>query len=147
MKKKFVGTKPYRNTFSATIAIFCSDERFSQTAFEFLKTFLGIKRCDLMIYPGGPQFIAAGNEDAFMRMKILIAAHAVKRIVLLSHTQCGYYASQHPGMTEHAIYDLQITDIRTAADEIRRLFPDIGVETYYMGLENGHLSVIPVVQM
>lgn len=145
MKKKFVGTKPYRNTFSATIAIFCSDERFSQTAFEFLKTFLGIKRCDLMIYPGGPQFIASNQEDPIKRMKFLIQAHNVTRIILLSHTQCGYYMNLHPEMTDHVLYALQISDIHKAADNLRRMFPGITVECYYMGLEGEHLFCSPVV--
>lgn len=145
MGKIFVSSQVFRNTFTATIAVFCSDERFSQAAFECLKTTLGVERCDLIVYPGGPQFIASNQEDPIKRMKFLIQAHSVTRIILLSHTQCGYYMNLHPEMTESVLSALQISDIHKAADDLRRMFPGITVECYYMGLEGEHLFCSPVV--
>lgn len=144
VKKIFSSKKRFRNTFTSTLAIFCSDERFNGTSIEFLQTFLKIRRCDLIVYPGGPQFIVNNEKGPVKRMKFLIQAHKISRVLLISHTSCGYYQNLYPDMTDRMLMKLQIADIHKSIKRLHRMFPDISVLSFYMDLDHTRFMCTPV---
>lgn len=140
MQKQFICKKGFKNKFSAILAIFCSDERFIEPSVEFLRRHLKIKRCDLIVYPGGPQFVAGNEKDPIKRMKFLIKAHHISHIILISHTDCGYYKNLFPGLTGEKLYKQQASDIQKSAQILSSMFINISVESFYIKLHNSKIT-------
>jgi len=141
IQKQFLCKKGFKNKFSAILAIFCSDERFIEPSVEFLQKHLKIKRCDLIVYPGGPQFIAGNEKDTIKRMKFLIKAHNISHIILISHTDCGYYKNLYSGLSGEKLYKQQISDIQRAVQILSSLFKNISVESFYIKLSKSKIVV------
>ncbi len=109
----------WKEEFSGNLAIFCSDERFANATFEFLRRHLGIERCDLMVVAGGPAFIPK-NEIALMeRVDLLLKAHEVKKVILIAHDDCGYYKHLHKDLPYQTIKRKQCEDLLAAITKLQ----------------------------
>ena len=119
------------NNFSGILAIFCSDERFAEANLTFLKSSLKIKQCDLMAIPGGCAFIVNNESNLLQRLRMLIDAHDIKQIILISHHDCGYYKIGIDNSSEEKISNKQMCDIRKSAHILKELFEDVSVKGFY----------------
>src|SRR5438045_7686875 len=77
-------------------AVYCSDGRFGEQMDEFLHNSLGLPRYDRMAVPGGAACLA-GHLMVYHEMNamdqqlaFLIQSHALSRIVLIAHENCGF---------------------------------------------------------
>lgn len=108
----FSQKRPFINRFSGNLAIFCSDERFIQATLDFLKKDLGVETSDLMVIAGGPAFILKQESSLIERLNLLIYAHQIKRVIIISHENCGYYKHHYPNLNSETLKKLQIEDLK-----------------------------------
>src|ERR1700736_3295823 len=80
-------------------AVHCSDGRFGEHIDDLLHNVLGLPRYDRLAVPGGAACLAGHfatyrEEDALSeQLRFLIAAHRLRRVVLIAHEGCAYYSS------------------------------------------------------
>src|SRR3954471_5051672 len=78
-------------------AVYCADGRFGEQMDEFLHAGLGLPRYDRVAVPGGAGCLAGHNHAYYEKaalerqLTFLIRAHALKRVVLIAHENCGFY--------------------------------------------------------
>jgi len=106
------------------LAVFCSDERFVSASLEFLRQILKTDRFDLIALPGAPAFIAQSERSLIERLKLLLGAQRIKRVVLIAHEDCGYYKNQYPGLPFDEIRQKQLDDLSKATEFLK----DAGVD-------------------
>jgi carbonic anhydrase len=92
--RRTINSFKINNNFSGNLAVFCSDERFIESNLAFLRNSLKIKQSDLFSIPGGVAFIAKNESNLLDRLGILVEAHSITQIILISHSDCGYYKIQ-----------------------------------------------------
>jgi len=126
---------PFNATSIGTAVVCCSDGRFVPPMDEFLHQGMGIERYDCLALPGGAGCLAGHfaawreEEAASMQLKFLIEMHALHRIVLIAHPDCGFYSKRlrlFGSEIEHA----QRRDIVTAAHRIRGLAPHLELDAF-----------------
>ena len=66
--------------------------------------------------------------DVIRQVDIAARLHGIKTIILIHHEDCGMYG---PGGTEEHHEE----ELDNAEDKIRRLFPQLEVDTYYLHLD------------
>jgi hypothetical protein len=125
--------QPYRDESCGNLAVFCSAERFVTATLEFLRRSLGLDRCDLLVLPGGPAFIAEKNAPFVGRLKFLVTEHALKRIILVTHEECAYYRSRDHDLTPEALKARQCDEAAAAAGLLERSFPGLSAEAILAG--------------
>lgn len=127
------------NHFSGILAIFCSDERFVEINLKFLRNSLKIKQFDLITIPGGPAFLVNNELNLLERLRILVEAHGIKQIILISHYDCGYYKKSIGDSSEEKILNKQMSDIRESLHIIKKIFKDISVKGFYVQTYNSEM--------
>ncbi len=110
----------WEDRYSGNLAVFCSDERFAAATLEFLRRALNMERCDLMVIAGGPAFIAQNEPNLMERLRLLVNAHRVRRIALITHADCGYYKNRHRAVAE-AVWQKQLDDLQEAVQRLQHL--------------------------
>jgi len=125
--------QPFRDDFSGNLAVFCSDERFAGGTLEFLRRGLNLERCDLLVLPGGPAFLAEKNPAFVARLKFLVQHHHIKRIVLVTHADCGHYKDRERDIEPEALKARQCDEARAAAEMLEKAFPGVTVEAILAG--------------
>jgi len=132
------------------LAVHCSDHRFQAGIREFLDEGLGLRaNYDGLAIPGGPQCLV--EVDALPKFawvsrkwsKMLIQAHALKRLVLIAHQDCGWYQWLEEWQPTHgAVRRKQEEDLRAASRAALQLVPALTVDLFYAGWnEGGAVSV------
>jgi hypothetical protein len=102
---------------------------------EFLHQGLGISRYDCLAVPGGAgclagHFAAWREEEAVsFQLNFLIEIHALHRILLIAHPDCGFYGKRLR-LFGSEIEEAQRRDIGTAAHRIRSLAPHLEIEGF-----------------
>ena len=134
--KKISDSFKFSGHFSGRLVIFCSDERFIEANLAFLKNSLEIQTGDLMVLPGGPEFIINDEPDLMERLKILVDAHKIKKIILISHSDCGYYKKKFENLSEEDILEKQMDDNQKAIKKLEKLFKDISVNAFHAEICN-----------
>ena len=124
------------NKVSGKLAIFCSDERFIKSNLFFIKNSLQIKRSDLIVIPGGPAFIANKESNLLERLRILVEAHNINQIILISHSNCRYYEIKATNLLEEQTLEKQIDDIKESVQYLKKLFRDISVNAFHSHIDN-----------
>lgn len=131
--------------FSGKLAIFCSDERFVKANLAFLKNYLKIKRSDLIVLPGGPEFIVNNKSNLLDRLTILVKAHQIEEIILISHSDCGYYNINFNSSSKEEILKKQFNDVQKAIHKLKKLF--ISITAYGFHAYLGDSSIIEYTQI
>lgn len=133
----FVSKVPYEASHPHVLAVYCSDGRFTD-AVEDLAQHLGHERIDTLTLPGGPGLLNRFSADYLESDMVtraahfLIKGHHITEVLLLAHAGCGYYQSRHGSLGPEFVAEQQLTDLRTAADELRKKFPGITVHLYFV---------------
>ncbi len=128
---------PYESARIHAAAIYCSDGRVGEHFDDFLQNGLSLPRYDRVALPGGPGCLA-GHEQAVLEergvadeLQFLVAAHKLKRVVLVSHEGCAFYAARL-GLDGRRAELVQKADLVRAAAFVRRVTGlHEGVEGYF----------------
>jgi carbonic anhydrase len=104
--------------------VHCIDFRFQKFHDAWLEKNLGIGKYDRI-------GMAGAVFDLFSALKqidVSVRLHAIKKIILLNHEDCGAYGAA--GTPERHAHDLT-----EAKKVLAKLYPDVTVETYYVHLD------------
>ncbi len=117
-------------------ALYCSDGRFGEPMDDFLHGSLQLPRYDRLALPGGAACLA-GHFRSFRQrdaldeaLRFLIAAHELRRIVLIAHSDCAYYA-HWLGISGPDLEARPFDDLRSAAARIARVARSLAIEGYF----------------
>lgn len=129
-KTNFVPAHPH------SLAIYCSDGRFTQAVEEFL-AHLGHATLDTLTFPGGPALLSPATsyserESMVRASSFLIAGHEIRHVVLIAHAGCGYYRDRYAGMAPEAIEAKQLADLSAAREALLLTHPTLDVRTQYL---------------
>lgn len=115
-------------------AVFCIDPRFWAQTIDFIQNELGIKTFDPYTYPGGPLCLARSETRDIYLNNLKLASlelHHAKKIILITHENCGGYRLCEHVEGEEAICK-QKDDLTAIEKILQEKFPDIPVENYLL---------------
>jgi hypothetical protein len=120
-------------------AVYCSDGRYGEAMDEFLHDCLGLPHYDRVAIPGGAaclagHLLAMRERGALVRqLKFLVESHALNRVVLIAHQDCGFYKHNvHPSkLRQTPLEDLQFADLKTVAGFLRDIHRELVVDAYF----------------
>lgn len=125
-------------------AIYCSDGRIGEHFDDFLQNGLGLPRYDRVALPGGPACLA-GHPQAHLEeqgvvdeLKFLVEVHGLKRIVLIAHEGCAFYATRLELM-DRRLELVQRADLVRAAAFVHRVTAIESIEAYFARLVEGRV--------
>jgi len=131
----FTSTEPWHQERIHAIALYCSDGRWGRAFDDFCQQHLRIPRYDRWAVPGGPAWLATGDErDDFAQaareqLDFLVQAHQLDRVILITHFGCALYAERLQQAPE-ACLAAQAEDVNSAAAALRNWYQGIRVEGY-----------------
>ncbi len=106
------------------IVVHCMDFRLQSYINQWLETNLGKTSYDRAVMAGGVYDV----YDVIRQVDISARLHGISKVILINHEDCGMYG---PGGTEEHHEE----DLVEAEDKIRRIFPHLDVDTYYLNLD------------
>jgi hypothetical protein len=145
----FTSTELWDPARIGALVLYCSDGRWGESFDEFCHRRLLIPRYDRWAVPGGPVCLVPRDTDAgfcrgaWEQLDFLVRAHQLRRLVLIAHYGCAYYA-ELLGKGPDDCLPTQAEDLRTAAVALREWFPGVGVETYLAMRRGVSLSFHPL---
>lgn len=126
-------------------ALYCSDGRVGEHFDDFLQTGLSLPRYDRLCLPGGPACLA-GHPQAHLEehgvvdeLQFLVQVHKLKRVVLIAHQGCAFYASRLD-LKEPRLELVQRADLVRAAAFVHRVTGLDAIEAYFARLGDGRMS-------
>jgi hypothetical protein len=118
------------------IILACSDGRLREQLLA-LETRLGIEGADRVQVPGGPLALLRTEHQRRSLtdwLGLLIPAHAIERICLVSHEDClGYAPLRAAGHDERRALE---RDAHAARDQLRQRLPHVVVEGYIVPFDS-----------
>ncbi len=134
----------YEHARIGAAAIYCSDGRVGEHFDDFLQNGLALPRHDRVALPGGPACLA-GHPQAHLEeqgvvdeLKFLVEVHGLKRVVLIAHESCAFYA-ERLGLRDRRLELVQRADLVRAAAVVRRVTEIDAVEGYFARLVQGRM--------
>lgn len=128
------------------LAVYCSDGRWGEAFDEFCHEALKIPRYDRFAVPGGPVWLTMRDvtllrayDAARAQLGFLVRAHALERVVLITHYGCAFYA-ELLGRDADGCLPEQLADLQTASVTLRGWFAGIQVDAYLAVRRGDHLS-------
>ncbi len=144
LRKNYESTLPYEASRIHAAALYCSDGRVGEQIDDFLQNGLGLPRYDRLCLPGGPACVA-GHPQAHLEeqgvvdeLQFLVEAHKIKRIVLIAHQGCAFYASRLD-LKEPRLELVQRADLVRSAAFVHRVSGLANIEAYFARLVSGKL--------
>lgn len=131
----FTSTEMWDPERIGAVVFYCSDGRWGEAFDEFCHRRLLIPRYDRWAVPGGsvcllPEDCGEGYcQIVWDQLDFLVRVHELRRIVLITHYGCAYYA-ERLGKGPADCLPVQAADLRSAAATLRQRFPSISVDTY-----------------
>ncbi len=117
-------------------AVHCSDGRFGEHIDDFLHNVLGLPKYDRLAIPGGAaclagHFVTYREEEALAeQLRFLIAAHRIRRVVLIAHEGCAYYLERlHASPLQ--LHAMQLADLEKAVVRVRSLGSHLAVDPIF----------------
>ncbi len=140
---------PYEVSRIHAAAIYCSDGRLGEHFDDFLQNGLSLPRYDRVTLPGGPACLA-GHPQAYLEeqgivdeLKFLVEVHRLKRVVLLAHQACAFYATRLT-LKEPRLELVQRADLVRAAAFVHRVTQLDAIDAYFARLVDGRIKFEPV---
>ena len=127
---------PFEASRIQAAAVYCSDGRFGEHIDDFLHNALRLPRYDRLSIPGGAACLAGHfpsfrEEYALMaQLRFLLTVHELRRVVLIAHRDCAYYAEGLHVRAERQ-FQQQVDDLVQAAHRIRSLSSGLEVDAYF----------------
>lgn len=126
-------------------AIYCSDGRMGEHFDDFLHNGLSLPRYDRVTLPGGPACLA-GHPQAHLEeegvvdeLQFLVEVHKLKRIVLIAHQGCAFYATRLE-LQEPRLELVQRADLVRAAAFVHRVTKLDAIEAFFARLVDGKVQ-------
>lgn len=125
----------------ANIVIYCSDPRVVRWFHD--KNFrdkLDVGESHSVIAETGSiKFFMNENlmDKLYKQLDILVGHFPPAKIIILNHTDCGYYKSL--GQNEEKYY---LDDLKTSSRELSQKYPNLKVEGYLLDTETGGLKSV-----
>lgn len=126
-------------------AVYCSDGRIGEHFDDFLTNGLMLPRYDRVCLPGGPACLA-GHPEAHLEeegvvdeLQFLVQVHKLKRVVLIAHQGCAFYATRLE-LKEPQLEQVQKMDLARAAAYAHRVTGLDAIEAYFARLREGRVS-------
>src|SRR5262245_20297210 len=125
-------------------AIYCSDGRIGDQVDDFLHNGLGLPRYDRVACPGGPVALAGrlaahwearGVEE---QLRFLAHVHAIRRVVLISHSGCAYY-SHKLSIPADQLEREQKDDLQKAVWAVQRIVGGVHAERYFARVDGAEV--------
>lgn len=66
----------------------------------------------MIVLPGGPEFIVNNGSNLLDHLRILVKAHQIKEIILISHSDCGYYNICLANASKGEVLRKQLDDVQ-----------------------------------
>lgn len=149
MGQTYESPLPYESKRIHAAAIYCSDGRVGEHFDDFLQNGLALPRYDRVALPGGPACLA-GHTEAHLEeqgvvdeLKFLVDAHKLKRIVLIQHQGCAFYA-QRLNLPEQHLEAQQKIDLVKSAIFIRRITGIRRIEAWFAARDGKHIRFAPI---
>jgi len=130
---------------SEALVIHCGDSRFQVAFRRFLTEELGIRSYTPVVLGGGVHAFGAQSllpknfKILWEQVKFFIKEGKLRRVIIINHEDCKWYEkmkSYHPRVQLPVKGQL---DLRTAALKILKDFAGVRVESYWAGLDGGHV--------
>ena len=126
---------------SETLVIYCADPRFRLAFQEFIGKELGIGHHTLLSLAGGvgpfvlfkPESVQA--VQMVDQLRLFISNSGIKQVLVLSHSDCKWYAKLMPDRDSKKVADRQIADLQHFARMVRFEIAEVPVHTYLAVLE------------
>lgn len=125
-------------------ALYCSDGRVGEHFDDFLQNGLALPRYDRVSLPGGPACLA-GHPQAHLEeqgvvdeLKFLTEVHGLKRVVLIAHQGCAFYATRLE-LKEPRLELVQRADLVRAAAFVHRVTGLDAIDGYFARLVDGRV--------
>lgn len=115
----------------------CVDNRFWKVSKHFVKD-LGFKHVDPKSPAGGAKVFSSpfeeSDKDHYLReLAVSVKLHHVKRVMLFTHHDCGAYGGFGKFNNDPNVeFEFHSQEHKKAAAVIRKKFPELEVETYFM---------------
>ena len=120
-------------------ALYCSDGRVGEQIDDFLHNALSLPRYDRVSLPGGPACLA-GHPQVHLEehgvideLKFLVEVHGLKRVVLIAHQGCAFYATRLE-LKEPRLELVQRADLVRAAAIVHNVTGLDAIEAYFARL-------------
>jgi hypothetical protein len=140
---------PYDQSRIHAAAVYCSDGRIGEHFDEFLQQGLSLPRYDRVALPGGPACLA-GHPQAHLEeqgvvdeLKFLVEVHRLKRVVLIAHQNCAFYASRL-GLEGKRMELVQKADLVRSAAFVHRVTGVSQIQAYFARLADRSITFEPV---
>jgi carbonic anhydrase len=118
------------------IVIGCMDFRFRKTIQSFVENDLKINDFDLKTDGGAVMQL---NNDSPVRdwilknIEIAFNLHAVNKVILINHTDCGAYGGSQKFNHDHkAEFDFHVSELNKAKNFLMTKYPEKEIEAYLM---------------
>ena len=142
-----VSKTPWRPDHAEDMIFACSDSRFRDHIDEMTNGHLDIEAADTIAIPGGPVCLTssyAGSEIFRAQARLLIELHNIRRVIGISHDNCGWYQSTYSDQTENFIKEIQQCHLREFELAILEINPELQVLRFFAQPENGTVHFYPV---
>lgn len=118
----------------------CIDFRFRDDTERFATELFGTPDYDLYSWPGSAKKIADDSirEITLSQLSVCADLHNAKRLVLVSHTDCGAYGGKEAFESIDDERKKLIDDLNKARDYIKGSFPSVEVELYLLDTYRGN---------
>jgi hypothetical protein len=148
----FTSPFPFVHERVGAAAVYCSDGRYGEQMDDFLHNCLGLPHYDRVAIPGGAaclagHLLAMRERGALDRqLKFLIEAHALSRVVLIAHQDCGFYRHNvHPSkLRQKSLEELQFGDLAVVAEMLRDYRRGLEVDGYFARRSGDRVAFEPV---
>jgi carbonic anhydrase len=109
------------------------DFRLGRAIKNYLETNNLLNNADLVSAAGGVKNLVnpqSRNDADFVMRQIEISKrlHGIKKVILLSHTDCGAYGERTAFADEQAELECHIQDLKKAESLIKQKFPDLEIQ-------------------
>ena len=141
MRKVFHFDAPRETYHCDAAVVWCYDDRFDVPFRKFLKR-IGVLRPDSIKVAGGAKCIASPDHETdrefiFDQIRKSIRLHGTKRVILMSHSDCGAYgglghAFKGDTKTEAAHHR---QELQRAATHLSQAIPGLEINTYFVDFE------------
>jgi hypothetical protein len=148
----FTSPIPFEHERIGAAAVYCSDGRYGEHMDDFLHNCLHLPRYDRVAVPGGAaclagHLLAMRERSALERqLKFLVESHALVRIVLIAHEDCGFYRHNvHPGkLKRQPLEELQAADLAAVAALLRDYNRRLEIDAFFARKVEGLVRFEPV---
>ena len=136
-KYVFRHPSPTEHYLADAYTVRCVDNRFWKAKKRFIK-YLGLKHIDPKSPAGGAKVFVSPQKKSdidrmFRELEISIRLHHVKRVMLFNHHDCGAYGgfARFDNDPEKEL-KFHRSDLKKAAAVIKKRFPTLKIETYFI---------------